>query len=185
MGSGGSGTIGGASAVTRRRTARRACSRATCAHGSYRDRDVTILLSHHFVGTGPFSNGLRVGRRDPPRLLALIAERVVDCGLEVVAETAVPFDNGGLTLVWVLAESHLVLHVWPEQGCATVDLHVCDYNTSNAEKARRLRHELAEMCFAQGSGQWREMVVGGSLPGASCESHDLGGIEQQRKGVRA
>lgn len=81
------------------------------------------MISHHFVGAGRSSERLR--SVEPSRLLALVTERVVDCGLGVVVEQAVPFDNGGLTLVWVLAESHLVLHLWPEDGYATVDLHVC------------------------------------------------------------
>ena len=116
------------------------------------------MISHHFVGTGRCSERLRSA--EPARLLALVTERVVDCGLGVVVEQAVPFDNGGLTLVWVLAESHLVIHLWPENGYATVDLHVCDYHASNAQNARRLRQELAWLCFAPGSGHWREMAVG-------------------------
>ena len=119
------------------------------------------MLSHHFIGTGLFSERLRVGQREPQRLLARVKQRVSDCGLEVVAQQAVPFAGGGLTLVWVLAESHLVLHLWPEEGYATVDLHVCDYRESNAEKARRLREELERLCFGAGSGEWREMAVGG------------------------
>ena len=116
------------------------------------------MISHHFVGAGRSSERLR--SVEPSRLLALVTERVVDCGLGVVVEQAVPFDNGGLTLVWVLAESHLVLHLWPEDGYATVDLHVCDYRASNADSARRLRQELADLCFAPGSVHWREMAVG-------------------------
>ena len=91
-----------------------------------------------------------------------------------MAQQAVPFAGGGLTLVWVLAESHLVLHLWPEEGYATVDLHVCDYRESNAAKARRLREELARLCFAAGSGEWQEMAVGESAP-----------LIEQRKGARS
>ena len=108
-----------------------------------------------------------------------------DCGLAVVAQQAVPFAGGGLTLVWVLAESHLVLHLWPEEGYATVDLHVCDYRTSNAEKAQRLREELDRMCFRPGSGEWREMAVGESPTMEFSRSHDPGWIEQERKGAGA
>ena len=141
------------------------------------------MISHHFVGTGPCSERLRSA--EPARLLALVTERVVDCGLGVVFEQAVPFDNGGLTLVWVLAESHLVLHLWPEDGYATVDLHVCDYQASNAQNARRLRQELAGLCFVPGSGHWREMAVDERPPTESSASCDSGVIEEQRKHDRA
>lgn len=86
--------------------------------------------------------------------------RVRDAGLQVVAEHAVPFPSGGATLVWVLAESHLVLHLWPEYDRATVDLHVCDYRDGNAARARRLRAALDAFCFAPGSSTWRELAVG-------------------------
>ncbi len=85
------------------------------------------MISHHLIGTGPFSDHIIVVQSDPERLLAEVVRLVSDCGLEVAAQQAVPFAGGGLTLVWVLAESHLVLHLWPEEGYATVDLHVCDY----------------------------------------------------------
>ena len=116
------------------------------------------MISHHFIGTGIWSEGLQRGQRDPARLLDEVASHVQACHLQVVATQAVPFDQGGLTLVWVLAESHLVLHVWPELESATVDLHVCNYNSSNAANARALRDRLAGAYFATG-GHWSELVA--------------------------
>lgn len=124
-----------------------------------------MLTSHHFIGTGRFSDSLAAayaaGGPDPDRLLAEVGAAVESCGLQVVGQQAVPFDGGGYTLVWVLAESHLVLHLWPEQGYATADLHVCDYRVSNADRARQACRVVATLCFAPGSDQWNEMAVGG------------------------
>ncbi len=117
------------------------------------------MISHHFIGTGGWSDTLRRGQRDPARLLDEVAGHVQACHLQVMATQAVPFDNGGLTLVWVLAESHLVLHVWPELESATVDLHVCNYGASNAVNAGALRDRLAATYFATG-GQWSTLVAG-------------------------
>jgi S-adenosylmethionine decarboxylase len=47
-------------------------------------------------------------------------------------------DNGGVTGMVVLAESHLSLHTWPESGYVTVDVYVCNYTTDNRAKAHRL-----------------------------------------------
>lgn len=117
------------------------------------------MISHHFIGTGGWSDTLQRGQRDPARLLDEVAGHVQACHLQVMATQAVPFDNGGLTLVWVLAESHLVLHVWPELESATVDLHVCNYGASNAANACALRDRLAAAYFATG-GQWSTLVAG-------------------------
>ena len=58
--------------------------------------------------------------RTPRACWQRVGTAVESCGLQVVADQAVRFDGGGYTLVWVLAESHLVLHLWPERGYATV-----------------------------------------------------------------
>ena len=71
----------------------------------------------------------------------------------------VKFPDGGLTLVWVLAESHLVLHYWGAEGFATIDLHICDYRDSNRAKAQRLVETLESSCFLPGTAQWHEISV--------------------------
>ena len=124
------------------------------------------MISHHFIGTGRWSESLQRGQRDPARLLDEVAGHVQACHLQVMATQAVPFDQGGLTLVWVLAESHLVLHIWPELQSATIDLHVCNYGTSNAANARALRQRLAAAYFAT-RGHWSELVAGADAAAAA------------------
>lgn len=117
------------------------------------------MTAHHFIGEGDYSDRLQTTSGDDPKLLTAVSDAVRDAGLQVVADQAVPFTGGGATLVWVLAESHLVMHLWPELGRATIDLHICDYCDSNREKAQRLRDALVELCFAPGSDAWRELSV--------------------------
>ncbi len=114
------------------------------------------MASHHFLGTGVISDTLAAAACRPDELLDAVGRLVAGSGLAVVARRAVPFPGGGLTLVWVLAESHLVLHYWAEEGYATVDLHICDYRESNAAKARRLVDSLRHFCFLEGSDSWHE-----------------------------
>ena len=95
----------------------------------------------------------------PEALLEEVARRVTDCGLGVMESRSVTFPGGGLTLVWVLSESHLVIHHWPEDDYATIDLHICDYQSSNALKARALTRSLEAYCFADGTASWRELEL--------------------------
>ena len=37
----------------------------------------------------------------------------------------VVFPNGAITLVLILAESHLAIHTWPEENLIAVDLFTC------------------------------------------------------------
>ena len=106
--------------------------------------------------------------RRTQRLIAAIADRVREAQLEVVSHHSAAFENGGLTLVWVLAESHLVLHHWANEGFATLDLHVCDYTSSNAEKAACLRKSLTALCFAPETEAWHELHLEEPQPAVSA-----------------
>ena len=74
-------------------------------------------------------------------------------------------DEGGLTLVWVLAESHRPARLAGVQSRR--DLHVCNYSTSNAANGRALRDPA--VCFATG-GHWSELVAGASTDEAAKRS---------------
>lgn len=117
------------------------------------------MASHHFIGTGPYSQRLACLAPDRDVLLQTISEQVGDAGFEVVLRTSAAFSNGGLTLVWVLAESHLVLHYWGEEGFATIDLHICDYRDSNAAKAEKLVVMLEELCFRPRTASWERLAL--------------------------
>ncbi|MFQ5527462.1 MAG: S-adenosylmethionine decarboxylase [Thermoanaerobaculia bacterium] len=115
------------------------------------------MSSHHFIGNGLVSRALTDASAEPDLLALTIANQVQTAGLAVVDHRAVRFDNGGLTLAWILAESHLVLHHWAEEGYATIDLHVCDYGESNAVKAAALVETLTAFCFTPGTARWHEI----------------------------
>jgi len=115
------------------------------------------MASHHFIGTGRYSENLTRGAHEPRRLVEQVAAQVAAVGFEVVADNVVEFPGGGLTLVWVLAESHLVLHYWRAEGFATIDLHICDYRDANTARARRLVASLEASCFLSGSAEWQEI----------------------------
>jgi S-adenosylmethionine decarboxylase len=84
-------------------------------------------------------------RCDPRRLIdkdwleQRSVELVMEAGLTAVGHVFHAFgDAGGVTGMVVLAESHLSLHTWPEDGYVTLDVYVCNYSTDNRDKARRL-----------------------------------------------
>jgi S-adenosylmethionine decarboxylase len=46
-------------------------------------------------------------------------------GATVVQTLSHHFPGGGLTCVLILAESHAVLHTWPETGAVNIDIFTC------------------------------------------------------------
>lgn len=58
--------------------------------------------------------------------LAAAATAAVDAGGGHVLDAShVVFPNGAVTLVLILAESHLSIHTWPEEDLVAVDLFSC------------------------------------------------------------
>ena len=62
---------------------------------------------------------------DPEGIAAAARAAVAAGNGHVLDETAVVFPNGAVTLVLVLAESHLSVHTWPEESLVAVDLFSC------------------------------------------------------------
>ncbi|HUD35600.1 MAG TPA: S-adenosylmethionine decarboxylase [Streptosporangiaceae bacterium] len=58
--------------------------------------------------------------------LTSVARAAVDAGGGHVLDIShVVFPNGAITLVLVLAESHLSVHTWPEESLVAIDLFSC------------------------------------------------------------
>src|SRR6185369_12947837 len=65
-----------------------------------------------------------------------------------VGGSHVTFPNGAVTLVLILAESHLAIHTWPEDNLIAIDLFSCgaiDGPRVAAELARLLRLDDVHM----------------------------------------
>src|SRR3990167_8944673 len=82
--------------------------------------------------------------RDTEALRRLCVEAVAEAGLQAVAECFHAFQpaGSGITGVVLLAESHLAIHTWPEQGAVTLDVYVCNFGADNSAKARALLARL-------------------------------------------
>lgn len=75
-------------------------------------------------------------------LKELCVSMVEEAGLTVLDSRFHQFQPSGSTGVVVLAESHLAIHTWPENGYVTLDVFVCNYAMDNTDKAHWLYREL-------------------------------------------
>ena len=62
-------------------------------------------------------------RVEPLRTMLLAATR--ESGATILADHFHQFEPQGVTGVVLLAESHLSVHTWPEEGLITVDIFTC------------------------------------------------------------
>ncbi len=87
---------------------------------------------------------------DAPRLLVRCEQAVLQAGLQAVARLAHTFpavagQPAGVTATVLLAESHLCVHTWPEQGAVTLDVYVCNFGGDHSARARALLVHLIEL----------------------------------------
>ncbi len=52
-------------------------------------------------------------------------EAVEACGATVLNRFSHQFHPQGVTIVYALAESHLSIHTFPENGCCAIDVYTC------------------------------------------------------------
>jgi S-adenosylmethionine decarboxylase len=62
---------------------------------------------------------------DPERVTATFVRALESAGATVVQALSHSFPGAGLTCVLILAESHAVLHTWPETGTVNIDIFSC------------------------------------------------------------
>lgn len=73
-----------------------------------------------------------------------VAQSIVeDMNLNVVKKINHLFSPQGVTLVYILSESHLIIHTWPESGMVHVDLVTCSLR-SEKEFERALKYAFED-----------------------------------------
>ena len=85
---------------------------------------------------------------DITELTASATAAVQAGGGTVLDSSHVIFPNGAVTLVLILAESHLAIHTWPEENLIAIDLFSCgsiDAGRVAAELTRLLRLDGAQI----------------------------------------
>lgn len=71
------------------------------------------------------------------RLLKTSLRAAADLDLTIVKSFVHKFEPFGLSLILVIAESHLAIHTWPELGYMNVDVLSCSHN-SHLEKIQEV-----------------------------------------------
>ena len=67
---------------------------------------------------------------------------VKDCNLNVVNEAGHQFEPFGVTYVYVLSESHLSIHTYPENAEAYMDIFCCSENFEPANALLSIKKQF-------------------------------------------
>ncbi|MER3407232.1 MAG: hypothetical protein C4278_02365 [Patescibacteria group bacterium] len=55
------------------------------------------------------------------------------------------FPNKGSTIIFLLSDSHLALHTWPEKGIVNFDLFLCNYKRKNEKRVKNIYNEIKRL----------------------------------------
>jgi S-adenosylmethionine decarboxylase len=80
--------------------------------------------------------------RDLDVLIRALDSAVASSGATILDKTSYVFPPDGLTIVYLLSESHASLHTYPEYGACFVDLFTCGDNCSSEKFDEALRNHL-------------------------------------------
>lgn len=108
------------------------------------------LAGHHLTADLSGCEATHAWMQNAEALRETCLAHVTAVGLTAVADRfhafppRQPGEPAGVTGVVLLAESHLAVHTWPEQGVVTLDVFVCNLLGDNRERAQALLEALIE-----------------------------------------
>ncbi|MFO5527197.1 MAG: S-adenosylmethionine decarboxylase [Cuspidothrix sp.] len=117
-----------------------------------------MIKSHHFSAI--LSASPAVLNWDKKDFIDVLKNAAHTAKLTVVGELGVEFVPQGISTIVLLAESHIALHFWTETAKVTIDIHICDYQTDNLEKAIFLTKILSqEISNDDKLGNWHYLSI--------------------------
>ena len=86
--------------------------------------------------------GCRIADLQPQLVTTAFVAALEGAGATVVQSVSHNFPGTGLTCVLILAESHAVLHTWPETGTVNLDIFSCSTRLRSLAAIAQLKQSL-------------------------------------------
>lgn len=78
----------------------------------------------------------------PETVISTFVDVLTRAGATVVQSVSHNFPTAGLTCVLVLAESHAILHTWPETGTVNIDIFSCSTRLKSLDAIAEIGRSL-------------------------------------------
>ena len=85
---------------------------------------------------------------DPTAIPVAFGAALRRAGATIVEQLSHTFPGAGLTCVFILSESHAVLHTWPETGTVNIDIFSCSTRLRSLEAIEELRQTFGALHVA-------------------------------------
>ena len=87
------------------------------------------------VSIGETCDPVKSPLNDARKMKKMLRDIVKVCDLTILKTSTHKFQPYGLTSLFLLSESHVSIHTWPEMGTCAIDVYSCryDYPVDNIE----------------------------------------------------
>ena len=86
---------------------------------------------------------------EPARIAQAMDLLLDESGFHVLQFTDHHFDPQGYTAIWLLSESHLAVHTFPEEGKSYVELSSCNFEKNETFERLLIESELRVTVVSQ------------------------------------
>lgn len=119
-----------------------------------------MIRSHHFSAILTVKDAISDWSEED--FITVLKDAAAIAKLTPVGELAISFQPQGISAVVLLTESHVALHFWPEEKKVSIDIHVCDYQEDNQDKAKGLANLLTVIMTENGNLEdWKTWTITG------------------------
>ena len=112
----------------------------TSLYATAPNQDVHEFAGKHFLASYMDCDRGAIGNVE--QMIAAMDEAVRASGATILDSKACIFEPNGVTMVYLLSESHASIHTYPEYGACFIDLFTCGDNCSSEEFDKILRSYL-------------------------------------------
>lgn len=77
------------------------------------------------VSIGETSDPVKSPLNDARKIKKMLREIVKVCDLTILKTSTHKFEPYGITSMFLLSESHVSIHTWPEMGTCAIDVYSC------------------------------------------------------------
>ena len=95
--------------------------------------------------------------QNPQKIAKTVKNICKENNITVLKASSFVFSNNGATILFLLSESHLAIHTWPEKKLVNFDLFVCNYKENNVSKVKNTYKKIKEFFGAQ-KVEYKEIV---------------------------
>lgn len=81
------------------------------------------------------------------KIQPLMNDIIIGCKLNVLGELTHQFQPIGATMIYLLSESHLSVHTYPEKKMITLDLYSCNLNINRDEIIKIINDFFKNKCI--------------------------------------